>query len=104
MYEKNGLMVKVSNPMVLAYLRSSEGKTHTDLVESALLQKMGLPPKQEAAMKRGGLKKKDCRNVVPVKIRDRKIIDFIIYMKVVHGVSHRHTVESAILALIAEEA
>ena len=103
MYEKNGLMIKISNPIVLAYLRRNNDRTHTDLCESALRKKLRMKPKEHAQKTRGNHKTTDCRNVLPIKVRDIALINHIISQKQLCGVSHRHTVESAILAVIAEE-
>lgn len=103
MYEKNGLMSKLSNPMVLAYLRRNNDRTHTDLIESALRKQLGLPAKEYSPKGKGNNKVVDCRNVLPVKVRDQDLIDYIIAQKQICGISHRHTIESAIMAVIAEE-
>ena len=103
MYEKHGLMSKLSNPMVLAYLRKNENRTHSDLIENALRKKLGKPEKQHPPKTRGNKKETDCRNVIPVKVSDPELIDYIITQKQVHGISYRHTIESAILEIIAEE-
>ena len=103
MYEKDGLMVKIRNPIVLAYLRRNNSRTHTDLCESALRKKLRMKPKVCAVKTRGNDKISDCRNVLPVKVRDIALINHIVSQKQLCGVSHRHTLESAILAVIAEE-
>ena len=103
MYEKNGLMSKLRDPMVLAYLRKNSTRTHSDLVESALRKKLGMPQKEHAPKTRGNHKFIDCRNVVPVKVSDPVLIDHIVAQKQLKGISHRHTIESAILKVIAEE-
>lgn len=103
MYEKHGLMSKLSNPMVLAYLRKNENRTHSDLIENALLKKLGKSEKQHPPKTRGNKKETDCRNVIPVKVSDPELIDYIIAQKQVHGISYRYTIESAILEIIAEE-
>jgi hypothetical protein len=103
MYEKHGLMAKLSNPMVLAYLRRDNDKTYTELVENALRKKLGKPTKQYPAKTKGNAKIADCRNVVPVKISDQTLIDHIVAQKQLKGISHRYTIESAILKVIAEE-
>ena len=46
MYEKHGLMSKIRNPLVLAYLRSNE-ESNTKLIENALWEKLGLSQKKE---------------------------------------------------------
>ena len=75
MYEREGLMSKLSNPMVLAYLRRHNDRSNTDLIESALRKVLGLPPKEYAPRIRGNNKMVDCRNVLPVKVSDPKLID-----------------------------
>lgn len=103
MYEKNGLMSKVRNPLVISYLRINSDRTNTDLVESALCKKLGIPAKTPAVENRGNKKIPGNINCIPVKIRDRRLIDYIISQKQLLGISHRHTVESAILEQIARE-
>ena len=44
MYEKHGLMSKISNPLVLAYLRRHHEASNTLLIENALRKKLGIPP------------------------------------------------------------
>ncbi|MDD3165298.1 MAG: hypothetical protein PHS97_05525 [Oscillospiraceae bacterium] len=103
MYYKDGLMVKITNPVVLAYLRTKTGATHTEVVENALCGKLGIPLKPHAPKLRGKRKKADCRNVVPIKVLDRELIDYVICQKKVYGICHRHTVEEAILRAIINE-
>ena len=102
MYEKEGLMSKLSNPMVLAYLRRHNDRSNTDLIESALRKVLGLPPKEYAPRIRGNNKMVDCRNVLPVKVSDPKLIDHLVAQKRLWGISHRHTIENAILKVISE--
>lgn len=104
MYEKHGLMSKISNPLVLAYLRNHKGKSYTNQIESALWKKLGKVPKEQESKNRGRKKISDCRNVVPVKVIDPELVDYLISQRTVLGISHRHTIENAILELIAGEA
>lgn len=101
MYEKHGLMCKVRDPLVIAYLRSNADITNTDLVENALRRKLGIAEKAATARTRGNEKIPDCVNCVPVKIRDKRLINHIIQQKLLRGITQRHTVESAILEVIA---
>jgi len=104
MYEKNGLMSKITNAEVLEYLRSIPDKTNVELVEDALCEKLGLPPKIKRHCDSSGVvkipgKKKipDCRNGFPVKVSDQRLIDHIISQKRNYGILYRHTIESAII-------
>ena len=98
MYEKHGLMSKIRNPLVLAYLRSNE-ESNTKLIENALWEKLGLSQKKEESKKyvRGRKKSPDCRNAVPVKVVDPALVDYLITQRKVLGISHRYTIENAIL-------
>lgn len=96
MYEQHGLMVKITNPAVLAYMRSKD-ESHTQIAETALCSKLGIPPKNYSPKKQGKSKSRDCRRAVPVKISDIGLIEHIITQKRTCGISYRHTVESAVL-------
>lgn len=104
MYEKHGLMSKIRNPLVLAYLRDHNGKSYTSQIESALWKKLGKIPKEKECENRGRKKISDCRNCVPVKVIDPELVDYLISQRTVCGISHRHTIENAILEVIAGEA
>ena len=103
MYEKHGLMSKISNPLVLAYLRGNQGESHTRLIENALRKKLGIPQVEAETENRRRKKETDCRNSVPVKVIDRELVNYLITQRKVHGISHRHTIENAILETIAGE-
>lgn len=103
MYEKHGLMSKLSNPVVLAYLRKHHEASHTRLIEIALRRKLGLAPKKYGPEKRGRVKVETCSNSLPVKIVDQQLINHLITQRRVHGISHRYTIESAVLEVILEE-
>ena len=103
MYEKHGLMSKLSNPLVLAYLRRHREASHTRLIEIALRKKLGLAPKEYGPEKRGREKVSDCRNSLPVKVTDPQLIDHLITQRKVFGICHRHTIENAVLEAILEE-
>lgn len=100
MYEEHGLMSKITNPEVLAFLRSRPLESHTQIVETALYQKLGIPPKCYPQKTKGHKKKPDCRNVVPVKITDPGLIEHVIAQKRAYGICYRHTIESAILSMM----
>ena len=102
MYEKHGLMSKISNPLVLAYLRGHDG-SNTLLVENALRKKLGLPLAVRTPRHIGRNKKTDCRNAVPVKVTDPRLVDHLVSQRKLHGISHRYTIESAVLEAIVEE-
>ena len=95
MYEQ-GLMVKITNAAILGYLRSNPEVTNTALAENALCDKLGIPWRSHKPNK-GGYKKNDCRNSVPVKIMDCGLIAHVMGQKANFGISYRHTVEAAIL-------
>ena len=103
MYEKHGLMSKLSNPVVLSYLRRHHEASHTRLIEIALRKKLGLPQKEYGPENRGRVKVEDCRNVLPVKVVDRELVDHLIAQRRVYGISHRHTIENAVLEMVLEE-
>ena len=104
MYEKHGLMAKISNPLVIAYLRKHPESSTTLLIENALRKKLGVPlvpPGDRRGAGRG--KSGDCRNDMPVKVTDQALVNHLITQRKVYGVSHRHTIESAVLAVILED-
>lgn len=101
MYEQ-GLMVKITNPEVLAFIRADKAdESNTRVVETALCRKLGIPPRSYGvyAKKLGKRKSTDCRRAVPVKISDPGLIEHVMMQKRVYGICHRHTVESAVLSM-----
>ena len=106
MYEKNGLMVKLTNPRCIEYIRGRGEDTNSSIVEAALLRKFGFPEKEKKrtyASRRGRKKTPGVSTkAFPVKITDRRIIDEILRLRE-HGVIQRHTVESALLDMIKKE-
>lgn len=103
MYEKHGLMSKISNPLVLAYLRGNQAESNTRLIESALRKKLGIPRFEHSGSVRGRKKEIDCRNTIPVKVVDPTLVNYLVTQRKVHGISHRYSIENAILEMIAEE-
>ena len=96
MYERHGLMSKLTNPQVLEYLRENRDKTNLELVENALRAKLGIPPKNYRR-KQWSRKNIDCHNATPVKVCDPDLIEHIQSQRKKYGISHRFTIESAIL-------
>lgn len=103
MYEKHGLMSRLSNPVVLAWLRKHTEASHTQLIENALRRKLGLALRECKPEKRGRSKIAECRNDLPVKVKDPQLVDHLITQRRVYGVSHRHTIESAVLDMVLAE-
>ena len=100
MYEKHGLMIKVSDPVVLEYLRTRDGSC-TNLVEYALRKKIGWSVN---AIRWSKVKKHpDCRNTRPVKVCNKRLIDYIIDRKKNFGISHKFTLEDAVRSLVKAE-
>ena len=99
MYEKHGLMSKLSNPDVLRYLRSNK-HSHTRLIENALRISLGKPTVAYPVKTHGLKKKEDCRNVLPVKVVDPELVSYLITQRKEFGINHRHTIEKAILNVI----
>ena len=98
MYEKYGLMVKVTNPDVIQYLRSNPEETNKSLIEAALRDMLGIPPQPPQIRFKGkGKALPDNVNSIPVKISDQYLIDYICQQKQRFGVCQRHTVETAVL-------
>lgn len=97
MYEKYGLMVKITNPKVLAYLRKHKEQTNVSLIEKALRDMLNIPYIREASTR--GRKKAlpDNCNAMPVKISDQYLIDHVCRQKKEFGICQRHTVETAVL-------
>lgn len=103
MYEKHGLMSKISNPVVLAYLRGNHGESHTRLIERALRKKLGIPVEEKKTESKSRQKESYRSDTTPVKVLDPVLVDYLITQRKVHGVSHRYTIENAILEMIAGE-
>lgn len=101
MYEKHGLMVRITNPDVLAYLRNNPNVSNKQLIETALREKIGLPPKTYHAQTRK--KAQSCENAMPVKIGDQELVDYIIFQHQRYGILQKHIVESAILEKMERE-
>lgn len=102
MYEKHGLMSKISNPLVLSYLRN-QSESNTRIIERALRKKLGIQIDPECCESRGRKKDVDSRNKIPVKVVDPMLVKYLISQRKIHGVSHRYTIENAILEMIAVE-
>ena len=103
MYEKSGLMVRITNPKVLAYLRNNAEITNKQLIEEALREKVGLPPKNYDNLRPTRKKIPDCLNGLPVKISDQDIIDFILFQNKRYGILQKFIVENAILEKMERE-
>ena len=101
MYEKYGLMVRITNPEVIAYLRSNQNASNKQLIETALREKIGLPPKTYHTQTRK--KEPSCANAMPVKIGDQELVDYIVFQHQRYGILQKHIVESAILEKIERE-
>ena len=101
MYEKNGLMVKLRNEMVITYIRSIQDRSVTEIVENALRRRLGIPEK--GGYNRVVKRKKDRTNTkeFPVKVSDRYLIEYLTNLRRTHGVMNRYAVENAILDLIS---
>ena len=100
MYEKNGLMVKITNPAVLAHLRRHRNETNTSVIERALRDQLNIPP--APPKKHNGRPKTVPENdyPLPVKISDQHLIDYITGQRKNFGVYHAFTVEAAVLRYI----
>ena len=100
MYEKHGLMVKLTNPAVLAHLRLHRNETNTSVVERALRDMLGIPPVQKRTY--NGKPKTVPENdyPLPVKISDQHLIDYITGQRKNFGVPHCFTVQTAVLRYI----
>jgi hypothetical protein len=96
-YEKYGLMVKVTNPEVIHYLRTNPGETNKSLIEAALRDMLGIPPQPAQRRHRGRKAFPENANAIPVKIADQYLVDHICNQKKNYGICQRHTVESAVL-------
>lgn len=102
MYEKSGLMVKITNKDVLTYLRNNPDVTNKELIEVALREKIGLPPKKYSYhMTRKKIP--DCANSFPVKIGDQDLIDYIVFQNKRYGILQKFIVESAVLEKMERE-
>lgn len=98
MYEKHGLMVKITNPTVLAYLRSNPQETNRWLVEAALCDMLCIPPKPKKVKRKSRCKAyPDNLRAMPVKISAPDLIEFITNQRDKYGILQRHTVETALL-------
>lgn len=95
------MMVKITNPKVLRYLRNNS-QSNTELVEMPLFRHFGLEPRAFTECKSGRKKKINNLNALPIKIRDKRLERCLIECKLRTGAVHRHTVEAAILKEIGE--
>lgn len=95
------MMVKITNPKVLRYLRNNS-KSNTELVEMPLFRHFELEPRLFTDSKRGAKKKINNLNALPIKITDRSLERCLIECKLRTGAVHRHTVETVILKEIGE--
>lgn len=98
MYEKHGLMVKITNKEVLRFLRSHK-ETNVQLIERALCKVKGIEPRVFKSISKKP-KKGGCENCLPIKISHAPLVQYVIEQKKLHGVCYRHTVESAMLNYI----
>ena len=100
MYEKHGLMVKITNPSVLAHLRRHRDETNTSVVERALREMLNIPP--APVKKYNGRPKTVPENdyPLPVKISDQYLIDYITGQRKNFGVNYSFTVTAAVLRYI----
>lgn len=103
MYEKHGLMVKVTNPEVISYLRSNPEITNSSLIEAALRDMLCIPPIPLQQNKRKGKSIPENVNDMPVKISDLDLIEYILGQKKKYGICQRHTVETAVLRYIERQ-
>lgn len=103
MYEKHGLMVKITNPDVISYLRLNPAKTNKYLIESALREMLGIPPQPAQKKLRGRKAFPENANAIPVKIADQYLVDHICNQKKNFGICQRHTVETAVLRHIERQ-
>jgi len=90
-------MVAISNPACISYLRNTS-KTNMEVVERAVCARLGITPRLYTTKTRGRPKHTECCNRLPVKIRDERVVQFILLQKRTCGACYRHTVESAMLA------
>lgn len=93
---KQGLMVKIRNVDVIKYIRGIENKSVVEIVENALRKKVGLPEKTDYRLSVRSKNKANV-NAFPVKISDRKLIEYLVMLRKNHGITHRFWVENAIL-------
>ena len=95
------MMVKIINPKILDYLRSSK-KSNSELIKIPLCEMFNLKPRTFSGRK--SWKKAGNANPLPVKILDTRLERLLIETKRQTGAVHRHTVETAILKKIGESA
>jgi hypothetical protein len=104
-YEKHGLMVKITNPKVLAYLRKHEDQTNVSLIEQAFCDMLNIPEVYREPKPKGRKKATaDNANAMPVKISNQFLIDYICNQKKTFGICQRHTVETALLRYMEKHA
>lgn len=102
MYEKHGLMVRITNPDVIAYLRNNPDTPNKQLIETALREKIGIPPKVYSPYC-GRKKMSNCGNAFPVKISDQDLVDYIIFQNQRYGILQKFIVENAVLEKMERE-
>lgn len=94
------MMVVISNPACIRYLRTADSVTNTELVERAMCRRLGITPRRFNRVTMGRHKAADCVNRLPVKITDDRLIQFISLQKTTCGACYRHTVENAMLEVL----
>lgn len=102
MYEKYGLMVKITNKEVINYLRNTRDCSQTSIIENALRKKLGVPLKEGRKRVVRDASENTNTNALPVKINEIGLIEHIMSQKKNYGISYRHTVESAVLEFIGK--
>lgn len=99
-----GLMSQLKNPVVIDYLRRNHQVSHTWLIENALRKKLGMEQRPYSQCNRGRTNPaEDRRKLLPIKVLDPQLVNHIITQRKVYGISHRYTIESAVLAMILEQ-
>lgn len=90
------MMIVVSNPECVQRMRA-EHASNTEIVERALCRRLGIRPRRYRKKAAGRPKATGLLHGIPVKITDRRIVEYLTMNKAIYGVSYRFSVENAML-------
>lgn len=90
------MVVKLTTPECIEFVRNSPCH-NTETIERVMCAKLQIEPRNYACEKRGNSKVSNLDTAIPVKITDKRIEKYIKRRKDKNGISHRFTVEGAIM-------
>lgn len=93
------ITLQIKHPTCVKYLCDSS-LTNTEAAERALCRRLGITVRKFRNSRSTKRRSVTGNTIIPVKIADPRLVDFVIFQKQRCGISHRHTVESALLDVI----